>query len=493
MHRRILLMLIGGGLATAALSAAPTRGEGAGATPVNPESIRAHFGMTRATFDRELKRRFQYEPPAPPESVADEAAGRALDAAYLQAFPDLDRAYSPASRAKAKQLAAQLAREAAALTHEQFVLRAAEITALADNAHTTIGEDALRKGTPRLPIRTFLFADGLYVLRATTGQSDLLGARIDAIDGRPIGVVLRSLERYLPGLPERKRLQLIPILESPALLQAAGIGHARDRLSVAGVLASGQRFERTIAAEQRDRSAWVSNSVRLLFPSISDAPMRSFLRPGASAPVYLRSAGSLFAAHALPNRGLYLGLTHNRDGDDEPIAPFLDRALVRVRTERPAFVVVDMRMNGGGDYTTTYEFARSLPAAAAGAPVYVLTSPWTFSAAITTVAALKTHGGSQVTLVGEAVGDRLDFWAEGGTMVLPNSGIQLYYTAGRHNYRGPCTDRAICFWLNEFYPVRVSTLTPDIAAPLTFAAYRAGIDPGLEAILARELARGGRG
>jgi len=34
--------------------------------------------------------------------------------------------------------------------------------------------------------------------------------------------------------------------------------------------------------------------------------------------------------------------------------------------------------------------------------------------------------------------------------------------------------------------VRVDTLEPDIAAPLTFAAYRARRDPALEAVLARE-------
>jgi hypothetical protein len=65
----------------------------------------------------------------------------------------------------------------------------------------------------------------------------------------------------------------------------------------------------------------------------------------------------------------------------------------------------------------------------------------------------------------------------------------VHYASGRHVYDGPCRDRATCFWLNDRYPVRVTTLEPDLAAPLTFAAYRANRDPAMEAVLAAEVRR----
>jgi hypothetical protein len=149
-------------------------------------------------------------------------------------------------------------------------------------------------------------------------------------------------------------------------------------------------------------------------------------------------------------------------------------------------------MNGGGDLTTTYDFARALPEAAAGAPIYVLTSTWTFSAAITTVTALEEAVGGQVTIVGEPVGDRLDFWAaEGGRgFEMPNAFITANFSSGRHVYDGPCTDRETCIWFNISHPVRVRSLDPDIQAPLTFAAYRERRDPAMEAVLAAEARRG---
>jgi hypothetical protein len=437
------------------------------AAPVDPRKL------DRATLEREIERRFQYGPPKPePAEVQDPREGQALDAAYFAVYPNYDRAYAPAARAEALRRAKALAVDARDLSHEQFVLRVAEITALADNGHTVIGENAFRKNTPRVPLRTYLFADGLYVLWANPPFADLLGARIDAIDGKRIDDIYAVIRRYHGGTEARRRVRLIPMLESPALLQAAGIAQERNALTLTGVLANGTPFTHRIEAEQRDRSAWVSNSARTLFPRAPGDGMVSLLKPGPDLPVYLREPRKLFTIAPLPRGGLYIALGANMDGDAEPIAPFLDGALARVRQERPAFVVLDMRMNGGGDYTTTYAFARALPGAAANANIYVLTSPFTFSAAITTVSAVKDEGGVRVKIVGEEVGDRLDFWAEGGQFKLPNTFLTVGYTAGRHVYNGPCTDTETCFWLNDLFPVRVATLKPDIAAPLTFAAYR---------------------
>jgi hypothetical protein len=440
-----------------------------------------------ATFDREIERRFQYGPPEPtPTEVEDQGAGQIADAAYLARFPEFDRAYSPAARAEAQRLLARLQAEAGDLSHEQFVLRVAEIAALADNGHTSIGENAFKKNTPRLPLRTYQFADGIHVVWATPEFADLLGARIDTVDGRSIAAIHAGLRRYSGGTDAHRQRMQAPILESPGLLQAAGLAASRDGLTLRGMLANGAPFERTVRAEERDRAAWISSSQRLIFPSFEGGPMQSLLQDSDALPIYLRHRSELFSLEAAPESGLYIGLGANDDADEAPIGAFLDGALARVRAERPAYVVLDVRMNGGGDYTTTYAFAQALPEAAAGAPIYVFTSPWTFSAAITTVAALETAGGDQVIIVGEPVGDRLDFWAEGGAFSLPNAFVRVAYAAGRHAYNGPCTDLDQCFWLNYRYPVRVRSLEPDISAPLTFAAYRELRDPAMEAVLARQ-------
>lgn len=448
--------------------------------------------MDDATFERELKAQFEAGPPLPiPAEMRDQAAGQIADAAYFAQFPDYDKSYSSPAHARAEQMIADLRAHAGELTHEQFALRVAEIAALANNGHTNVGENTFKKNTPRVPLRTHEFADGLYVLWATPEHRDLLGARIDDIDGHPIAQVRAGIRRYYGGTDAHRDAVLTPMLESPALLQVAGFSHEHDALTLNGVLANGEPFSQRIVAEQRDRSAWVSSTPRTLFPASEGSTMVSFLpRDDASLPVYLRDHTHLFTTADLPQNGYYIGLGFNRDADEGPIAPFLDGALTHIRTAHPAFVVLDMRMNGGGDYTTTYAFAHELPRVAAPAHIYVLTSAWTFSAAITTVAGLKEAGGAQVSIVGENVGDRLDFYAEGDTFQLPNAFMTVHFSNGRHVYNGPCRDTRTCYWLNYKYPVRVHTLTPDIPAPLTFAAYRDHRDPAMDAVLAREARAG---
>ena len=475
MDSRFLLALAC--LALAACTSAPQR--------IDP------FTMKRAQFESDFASRFYPPGPKPaPQELADPAAGQVADAKFLQPFADFDRAYSESARAEAKRELARLLEDAASLTHEQFLLRVAHITALADNGHTTINENSFKKNTPRLPLRTFWFADGLYILRASHEQGDLLGARIDGIDGRPVESVFGVMRQYMGGTEIHRRIRLLAMLESPAILQAAGVAREPHALTLSGALADGKPFERRIEAEDRDRSAPVSSTMRVLFPVRTPnlEKLESFLGPDESLPVWLRDPGHLFSTAALEGGGLYVALGSNTD-DEGRIADFLATLLARIVTEKPKFVVLDFRMNGGGDYTKTLPFMGALLEVTRPATkVYVLTSGWTFSAAITSVSALRTFGEGRVILVGEPVGDGLDFWAEGGGFTLPNSAISVFYTTGRHVYNGRCVDPN-CFYLNELYPVHVDNLDPDIPAPLTFAAYRARRDPAMEAVLAARTQR----
>ena len=88
---------------------------------------------------------------------------------------------------------------------------------------------------------------------------------------------------------------------------------------------------------------------------------------------------------------------------------------------------------------------------------------------------------SPAIFVGEPVGDRLDYWAEGGPIVLPNSGVVIWYSNGFHRYS------QIDYPANQPYyeELSIPALVPDIPAPLSSADYLAGRDPALEAIRSR--------
>jgi hypothetical protein len=114
--------------------------------------------------------------------------------------------------------------------------------------------------------------------------------------------------------------------------------------------------------------------------------------------------------------------------------------------------------------------------------VFALTSPWTFSAGISSVGYLEQAAPDKVTLVGEAVGDRMRFWAEGDAIVLPNSQAAMLMATERHDYLTGCKGYPDCHGNVVRNPIAVPDLDPDIAAPWTIEAWRAGRDPGMEAV-----------
>jgi len=456
--------------------------------------IVAGTGVLYWRFDDALALLFQYEPPKADETkLADEAEGRVRDAVYFADFTRYDRSYSSEARHQAEALSARLVQDAPQLTRAQFVLRVAEIAALADNGHTQISSAALAKGIVALPLELNWFPDGLFILRTKADQAALLGARIDAIDGRPTGVVFDAAKKYVGGTDEHRRMLLTRFMRSPELLHAAGLAREPGALTLTGVRADGTAFETRMAGEALAMDVpYVPNVVRLLYPTVTaDSGWQSFIKEDQKLPLYLQSSRKLFVTAPLERNGLYIGISHNADGDEEKIGAFLRDAEQQIRALKPGYIVVDMRMNGGGDYTMTHDFGSRLPSMAPSAHIYVLTSNYTFSAAITTIGFIKQAGGDRVTIVGAPVGDRLTFWAEGGHFFLPNVQVGVNYAAGMHDYAHACWNVFACFWLNYLYPVQVTTLQPDVAAPLTFNDYRALRDPALDAVMAREKARPG--
>jgi hypothetical protein len=96
------------------------------------------------------------------------------------------------------------------------------------------------------------------------------------------------------------------------------------------------------------------------------------------------------------------------------------------------------------------------------------------------VAAVKHAGQGRVLIVGEHVGDRLQFYSEGGSACLPNFRLCVADETGKHDYQHACTDWNDCFWLNYFFSFQVKSLDPDEVIPWSFSDWRSGVDPVLD-------------
>jgi len=426
--------------------------------------------------------------PAP----ADSLAAQQQDIEQFSRLLRMDRSFSPAAREEANRQIAELKSERAPLAGGKFRVALMRITALADNGHTELSDGGRRPNS--VPVRVTMFADGLFVLWAKSAYADLLGARVERIDGKPAQEVVTALERLQGGAAGWRRTRAAIYVQSPEVLYGDGIGSRPEQTTWSLRLPDGTEITRTLPGEDAEEHEPYGEMTRWLSSEKINgeaSEWHSLLSSDADLPLPLRDFNRAFR-RARVNNGctLFVQLKAIADVDGQRIGDFLKDTVDEMHRHPPCSIIFDMRFNSGGDYTKAAAFASHLPEyLTPGGRIYILTGPQTFSAAITTVAFVKQAAGSRAVILGEPVGDRLTFYGEGNTGCLPHAGLCVRYATGMHDYAQRCDDWGKCFWLNWLFPVQVKSLAPDETITMTHADYTARRDPVFDRAVALAAAR----
>jgi hypothetical protein len=451
-------------------------------------SVMVALSASGAALLYAMSRHFNRAPPqADYPNPASALEAQQQDLGYFRQLVALDRSFSPAARAEAERRIAGLESLPAVLDRPHFRVALMRILALADNGHTHLyaGSGA---NSRRLPVRVAVFADGLYVVRATDAAAALLGGRVVAIDGQPIEAVMRRLAELRGGTAAWRTLYGASYVIDQDVLVGADIATDMDHSTWTVARPDGSQATATLAVdspEGHEPSVFVKRWV-------SSEPVQGFGdrwhadQPNRPLPQTLSDFDTAFRRIRLADSCVMLvQLKSNNDVGEQHIEDFIAATEADMRARTPCAVILDLRYDDGGDYLKTASFAKKLPdLTGPGGQIYLLTGPVTFSAGITTAAFVKQAGGSRVTILGEPVGDRLAFFSEGNRGCLPNYHLCVSYGRGKHDYAHPCTDWDVCFWLNRLYPVHVDTLQPDETITMSYAQWREGRDPVFERAVA---------
>lgn len=402
---------------------------------------------------------------------------------FRQDFLARDRAFGAAARQQALRGLAALETRSGPMDPIAFGLELARIVALADNAHTLSSAASRLQRSNRIAVRLTPFGEDFHVLRTREADADLLGARLQAIDGLPLARLREAAHALVGGLPAWRDRQAPALFESPQQLHALGLSPAADAASYRFQLPDGRTVERRLVGDPPRTDRARGSTDRLLLPEVLPPELgwRGVL-PLAKAPWVLRDAEKrLRWRHDATLDALVLEMRQATDTPGASLRAFYDEVRAAAALHKPAHLVLDLRFNGGGDLTRTRDFAEELPTLVPGR-LFVLTSPWTFSAAISTAGYLKQAAPARVSIVGEAVGDRLQFFAEGRAVTLKHSREVLLPATERHDYVDGCRLHDDCHAPVQRRPIVLPSLAPDVVAPWTFAAYRDGEDPAMEAV-----------
>jgi hypothetical protein len=392
------------------------------------------------------------------------------------------RAYSPSARIEAEQRLVKLERRAGHLSEAALTVEICQITALADNLHSSCFFN--RKAGA--PLGFTVLGDRFFVTLADPSDADLLGGELVAVDGHGLPALRTAGRSLTGGLASHRDLTFSTVLNRLDLLNALGVADtpqsARYRIRLPG----GRIVERSLAVKARETDG----------PSL----------PAANRiPWALQDRATIYRWRDAPELdAVVVQLRGNVDRPERKLHDFLTEAEANRKRLGRTNVVLDMRWDTGGNFLLNRDFMRAWPSALpTPGRFFVLTGPATVSAGIASVAYLKVAGKDRVVLVGEPVGDRLMFFSEGDFKELPYAGIMLLPATERYDFRSACRPYSDCFTsiaqpggptatplaeaaeYDRTYgrvPLEIDNLDPDVAAPWTIRDYLDGQDPGMKAI-----------
>jgi hypothetical protein len=427
--------------------------------------------------------RLSREPDLPRPANRSQAWNQDLHIAARK-LPLYDRSLSPDAGKQYQTAIATLLTAVDRKSDAELIVGLARAIALAGNAHTRLYILRNRTELRRLPLRLWWFGDNAYVVRTTRQHQELVGCRVTAINGHSAVAVRRSVAPLFAGNASWQAYMSAYSMTSPEVL--AGLGLLTDPESLPWQLECGDRTvnvvlhplplrKRTTPTEAwwdlspafhpDDGAQWVS------------VPQRDPL------PLYLRHPDRYYWHEYLPDRhALYVQYFRAQTAPSGPsLTEYVKDVVREMEGQALTRVVIDLRFNTGGDAglgRTAMEALRAL-ASDKRADIVVISGRATFSAGLYHLAEWKALGAR---IVGEPAGDELDFWAEGGNLILPTSGLYVHYANGFHAY----STRDYPALKPYFSDLNVDTVAPDVMTPMTWEAYRDGEDPALSAALQRQ-------
>lgn len=296
-----------------------------------------------------------------------------------------------------------------------------------------------------LDIRMF---DGVYrVAGVLAGNEHALGARIVKVGDVPLDQVLEKLRALTPAAETRTldEIRIEDFLSIGMLLH--GLDIIPDRNVVTYTLAdeSGKPF-----------------TITLHGMSMDDFMMLKWVRPFRERPLYLQNRDSdLWCEVFAKSQTMYCSFRGYGN-----LAQNAAQLLSAIQQHHPKKLAIDMRSNLGGDYTLGQKYLieplRALPDINKQGHLFVLISPYTFSAGMSNAAQFRSE--TQAILAGQTIGERPNSYQEARAIRLPNSHLVVRVSTKHYT----------------FVTGEENLVRPDKEIRRTWEDYKAGRDAVLE-------------
>jgi hypothetical protein len=314
-----------------------------------------------------------------------------------------------------------------------------------------------------LPLSFYDFKDGLFVRMAHPDYAKLMGKRLVRIGDTPAEKALEMAATTTQrDNPQQVRWLAPRYMARIEVLNALGIAKSLDGVDV-------------VVADEKGKETRMSVKV---IPIPQGSHGNEILPPGwldmaaktAAPPLWRSKPDQLFTADYLDDaKVVYANFRGVVNDEKETVEQFADRVVQLADSKNARALVIDVRLNNGGNNFLARAFLETLIASRYNdeGKLFVITGRETFSACQNFCTWLDRQTAAM--FAGEPTGSRPNFVGEGNIIQLPYSGI-LVSASSR-------------FWQDSVSEDMRLWIAPEFEAEMTSEDYRHNRDPAFAAIL----------
>ncbi|WP_109853250.1 S41 family peptidase [Aquimarina sp. AU58] len=352
------------------------------------------------------------------------------------------------------------------LQEHEIIVGMSRLVSLFKYGHTYISFHQKPFEFSQFPFNLYEFNDGIYIQGTHKNYPEAVGAKVVAVEGKPISEVLKAIEPTVEVENSQYfKAYGINNIRYPEVLHAQKVTKTLQNKITLTLEKGGKVFTQSFTALPKGETVPTHRGYVYQKDNWLDA------RDQSTTPLYLQQLDKVyFSEYLAKEKAMYVRHSRIADEAEESTKDFYARVFNEIETNGTEKLIIDLRLNGGGNNYLNKDVIKGLIKAEKINKIgklFVIIGKRTFSACQNLVNEIDNY--TNVIFVGEPTAENINFWGDNRPVTLPNSAINI--------------SLSYLWWQDKPALENADWIAPSIPVTMSFDEYANNQDPVLEAAL----------